>query len=302
MTVNPAPNIISASRRTDIPAFYMPWFMSRLRAGSAAYPNPFSGQLHTVSLRQEDVHSIVFWSKFYGPFLRHIPELEASGYPYICHYTITGAPRALEPLVPRWERTVAVFQQLAALMGPRRMLWRFDPIVITSELTPDYYREKFRVLAGVLQGYTERCYLSFATFYSKVQRNFVSAGLSPLEPTLETKRTLLAELAEIAAEKRITLYACCQAMLLNNTIHPARCVDSELLAELFPDRTLRVQQRPTRSGCGCAASRDVGVYNTCGYGCVYCYANLNHDAARSNMRSHDPKREIIHSNGSHAPG
>ena len=96
----PAPSIISASRRTDIPAFYMPWLMNRLREGSASYPNPFGGQVQTVSLKPEDVHSIVFWSKHYGAFLHHVDALEAMGYPFYCHYTITGAPRALEPHVP----------------------------------------------------------------------------------------------------------------------------------------------------------------------------------------------------------
>ena len=129
-------HIISVSRRTDVPAFYAPWWMNRLRVGSVSYPNPYSGKMHTVSLRPEDVHSIVFWSKHYAPLFPYLDEMEEQGYRFYCHYTITGAPRELEPHVPRWEEAAQVFGELARRIGPRQVLWRFDPISPTGLTSP----------------------------------------------------------------------------------------------------------------------------------------------------------------------
>jgi hypothetical protein len=286
-------NVISASRRTDIPAFYMPWFMNRLRAGLVSYPNPFSGELCTVSLQPQDVHSIVFWSKFYGPFLPHLDELESRGYRFYCHYTITGAPRALERHVPAWERAVEVAGRLAARTSPRRVLWRFDPIVFTDELGADFYLARFRDLAAALAGATERCYFSFATFYGKVARQMKQAGLRYRDPAPEEKQALVAALADIAGEHGITLYACCQDALATGRVRKAHCVDGDLLAALFPDRPLVDEARPTREQCGCFASRDIGVYDTCPFGCVYCYANKSHTAAQARYRAHEPTAELL---------
>ncbi len=266
-------NIISASRRTDIPAFYMPWFMHRLRAGTVSYPNPFGGQNHTLSLRPEDVHSIVFWSKFYGPFLCHVDELQAQGYAFYAHYTITGAPPCLEPNVPHWEQAVQVFRTLAARTSPRHVQWRFDPILLTDDLDAAFYLDRFRQIAAALEGATTRCYFSFATFYTKVTRRLEKAGIRFIDPPLEARQALVETLAAAASNHGMTLYSCCQADLLSARVRPAHCVDADLLAELFPDRPLTRTARPTREQCGCFASRDIGMYDTCPFGCLYCYAN-----------------------------
>jgi hypothetical protein len=277
--------IISASRRTDIPAFYMPWFMNRLRAGSVAYPNPFGGQIHTVSLRPEDVHSFVFWSKFYGPFLCHVDEIQSRGYVFYAHYTITGAPPHLEPKAPRWERAVRVFHDLAARTSPQHVQWRFDPILFTDDLDAAFYINRFRQIAAALEGATTRCYFSFAVFYTKAVRRLEKAGIHYIDPPLEARQALVETLVTIAADHGMTLYACCQANLLNERVHQAHCVDADLLAELFPDRPLSRIARPTREQCGCFASRDIGVYDTCPFGCLYCYANAGQTLTQLD---HDP--------------
>jgi DNA repair photolyase len=284
------PIIISASRRTDIPAFYMPWFMNRLRAGAVAYPNPFGGQVHTLSLRPEDVHSIVFWSKFYGPFLRHVDELQARGYAFYAHYTITGAPGRLEPNVPHREQAVRVFRVLAARTSPRHVQWRFDPILLTDDLDAAYYIDQFRQIAAALEGATTRCYFSFATFYAKVVRRLEKARICYVDPPLEARQTMVETLVTIAADHGITLYACCQADLLNERVRQAHCVDADLLAELFPDRPLPRTARPTRAQCGCFASRDIGMYDTCPFGCLYCYANAGQTPAQID---HDPHSLVL---------
>jgi hypothetical protein len=286
-------NIISASRRTDVPAFYMPWLMNRLRAGFVRYPNPFGGQVCTVSLQPEDVHSIVFWSKHYGPLLSHLDELDGRGYRFYCHYTITGAPRELEAHVPDWRRAVEVFRSLAERTSPRHVQWRFDPILFTTELGAAFYLERFRDIATALAGATERCYFSFAAFYSKVQRRLHQAGIHYYDPGLEERQSLIGALADIADDCGITLYACCQDGLVGDRVQKAHCVDGDLLSALFPDRPLVSQLRPTRVQCGCFASRDIGMYDACPYGCVYCYANQSRELALARYRAHNSQAEML---------
>jgi hypothetical protein len=288
-----APLVISASRRTDIPAFYMPWLMHRLAEGAVSYPNPFSGQVHEVSLRPEDVHSIVFWSKHYGPLLPHLDALTERGYRFYCHYTITGAPRALEPHVPDWRYNVEVLHELAARTSPRHVQWRFDPIVLTDEIGPLDVVDRFRQLASALEGATTRCYFSFATYYGKVERRLRQAGVRYVNPPLDIKQRLVRALADIADEHAITLHACCQDMLIGDRVQQAHCIDGDLLAELFPDRPLKARANPTREGCGCIASRDIGMYDTCPFGCVYCYANQSHDRAVAHRHAHDPAGSMV---------
>ncbi|NDJ77896.1 MAG: DUF1848 domain-containing protein [Chloroflexi bacterium] len=295
-------HIISASRRTDIPAFYMPWFMNRLIAGFASYPNPVSGQTVTVGLQPDDVHSIVFWSKHYAPFLPHIDELGEHGYRFVCHYTITGAPRTLEPHVPCWEHAVQIFRELADRTSPQQVLWRFDPILVTPELDAVFYRDRFQEIAAALAGSTTRCYFSFATFYGKVARRLAHSRIQAIDLPLAAKQALVADLVEIAAAHGITLFACCQPELLNEHIQPTRCVDGELLAALFPDRPPITRAAPSREGCGCMVSRDIGMYDTCPYGCVYCYATNNPAAALARHRAHDPQAEQLLPGQSTKPG
>lgn len=267
--------------------------MNRLRAGFVRYPNPFSGEIHTVSLKPEDVHSIVFWSKHYGPFLPHVNELEERGYRFYCHYTITGAPRALEPRVPEWPQAARVLRELAERIGPRRVLWRFDPILFTDELDAAFYLGRFRDIAEALAGATERCYFSFAVFYGKVEQQLRQAKVRYFDPPPEEKQALVEALADAADECGITLHACCQDALVSGRVQKAHCVDGDLLAALFPERPHVAELRPTREQCGCTASRDIGVYDTCPFGCVYCYANRSRQAALRRFKAHDPAGEML---------
>ena len=266
-------NIISASRRTDIPAFYMPWLIDRMRAGLVKYPNPRTGQSYTISLMPEEVHSFVFWSKDYRPFLSHLREVTDRGYRFYCHYSVTGVPGSLEPRVPDWRSSVETFRELAARTSPRHVLWRFDPILFADEFRAEHCLARFRDIATALVGTTRRCYFSFAVFYGKVRRKLEKAGVRFSDPSLEEKRALLEGMAGIADECGIVLHSCCDDALVGTRVRKAHCVDGDLLAELFPDRPRISLCKPTRKGCGCTASRDIGVYDTCPHGCLYCYAN-----------------------------
>ncbi|HHT9154375.1 MAG TPA: DUF1848 domain-containing protein [Candidatus Tripitaka sp. YC43] len=312
-------NIISASRRTDIPAFYSGWFMNRVREGRVKYANPFSGQEYEVSLRPEDVHSIVFWSKNPQPLEPHLPRLEAMGYEFIFHFTITGLPRpfegsgtnahraqvtehlgyrtgALSP-VPPWQEAVKCFKRLSDRYGPKRVLWRFDPIILSDITGPDYFKKSFDNLARRLEGATERCYFSFVCLYPKVRRNLQRAleteDLYYYDPSYPERLSLVKEMVEIAGSYGITLYTCCDEALAVGGVRPAQCVDGELLYELFPDKPRQTKIVPTRKGCNCVQSRDIGAYDTCPHGCIYCYANLNHELACKRLDAHDPSSDML---------
>ncbi|MEJ5375230.1 MAG: DUF1848 domain-containing protein [bacterium] len=280
--------IISASRRTDIPAFYMQWFMIRVEEGFAYYPNPFGMTLQRVSLLPTDVHSIVFWSKHYGPLLANLGKLLDKGYCMCFHYTINNAPRLLEPHSPPWELSVKIFGELALATSPKQVFWRFDPIVLTKELDHRFYLNRFREIGSKLQGLTERCYFSFVNLYGKTKSKMLKKGISWIQPSLQEKRELAGAMAELARDWGMKLLACCQEDLLGDGIQGARCIDGELLSELFPDKPPALDPGSTRPGCGCSKSRDIGMYDTCPMGCVYCYAYQSRQQALNHFKKHDP--------------
>ena len=289
--------IISASRRTDIPAFYADWFMGRIREGTVSWTNPFGGRRCQASIRPEDVAAIVFWSKNYGPLVPHLDELDRRRYRAIFHFTITGLPKAFEPTVPDASETIATARLLAARYGPDAVLWRYDPVLISSLTGPDYHLKRFQELASALAGSTRRCYFSFPTFYAKVTRNTdrlqSETGIVCQNPPLEQRLELAFGLAAIAADYGIVLYSCCGDGLVQGPIKKARCVDAELLARLCPDHIPSARLSGTRRECGCYESRDIGAYDTCPHGCVYCYANSHKDTAERRWKEHNPAAESL---------
>jgi len=294
-------HIISASRRTDIPKFHASWFMTRIREGRASYRNPFSGRMHEVSLRPEDVRAIVFWSKDYRPLERHLDELDRRGFRYVFQFTITGLPRIFEERVPDAETSAATARRLAARTSPAHVLWRFDPIVISDVSEADETVRRFGHLARMLDGATQRCTISFMQRYAKVRRNLVplesAHGIHFREPDADEKRALAARLAAIAAEHGIALVPCCDDALIQAgdgwEVGKGRCVDGALVDSLFPDAAGPSKPGPTREDCGCALSRDIGAYDTCPQGCFYCYANASQDLARRRHAEQDPRAPAL---------
>lgn len=276
--------IVSASRRTDIPAFYADWLLARMRAGWAASVNPFNGRAVRVSLQPEDVRALVLWSKDLSAFLPSARVL-AERFPLYVQYTITGLPPALEPHVPPPERTVAAAHALAGLVGSGAVQWRYDPILLGGPLDEAWHLERFRGLAAALEGATTRCIVSFATFYRKVRRNLLrvaphGASLAPVPPRRAS--ALASALAAIATAHGMTLHACCSSDALGPDVLPAACVDAAHIEALWPGAGAGVPRAASRPGCGCAASRDIGLYDTCPHGCAYCYANADPARARAN--------------------
>ncbi|MBY0430251.1 MAG: DUF1848 domain-containing protein [Rhodospirillales bacterium] len=278
--------IVSASYRTDIPAFYAEWFQARFRAGFAHVANPYGGPAYTVKLRQ-GVDGFVFWTRNARPFREALTEVAAAGIPFMIQYTVTGYPRPLEAAVVEAERSVAVIRDLAAAYGPRAMVWRYDPILFTS-LTPGTWHEAtFARLAAALEGAVDEAVISFAGLYRKTARNLAAAAASHgfvwEDPPWEVKHRLRRRLESIASRHGMVLTVCSQPEAGGQ---PARCVDAQRLAEIA-GRPFIARRKGNRPGCLCAESRDIGAYDTCPHGCVYCYAVTNREGAKVGYGRHD---------------
>jgi hypothetical protein len=291
------PRIISASRRTDIPAYYSEWFMRRVDEGYVKWRNPFGGWETTTSLAPDRVAAIVFWSKNYAPMLPYLPVLYDRGYRFIFHFTITGLPTVFEPRVPPAEVTIRVARELAERFGPDTVLWRYDPVLISTITDSDYHRARFAQLASALEGATRSCYFSFPTFYGKTIRNTAAlereTGIGCLDLPIADKIALSRDFAQIAARHGIMMKACCSDALITEGIAKAHCVDADLLFRLYPEKMVNAAARPSRKGCGCYESTDIGAYDTCPHGCVYCYANTNKEVAEKSWKGHQPSMERL---------
>ena len=283
--------IVSASYKTDVPAFYGDWFVRRLDAGFCRMVNPYGGQEYEVALGRRDVDGFVFWTKNAGPFLQHLQDIRGRGYAFVVHYTITGYPRALEYSVTDSRRAIAHMQGLARDFGARVPVWRYDPVLITSLTPPEWHVENFAALARALSDTTDEVVISFAHIYRKTRRNLDAAarafGFTWRDASDVEKRRLTRRLATIAAEQGLRLTICAQPQYLAPGAEPARCIDAGRLGDVV-GRAIAAPERGNRSGCLCHASRDIGAYDTCPHGCVYCYAVQHRGLARRRYRRHDP--------------
>ncbi len=258
--------IISASRRTDIPAFHMDWLLERLREGWVRVSHPMiPRQSRLVSLQPQDVDGFVFWSKNPDRLLR---EEVIAAWPFYVQFTLNAYPASVEPGVPPLCERLSTFAALAERFGPDRVLWRYDPILLCEGMRDAAaHLEAFARLAGALEGRTQRCTISFLQPYRKSAQRQRQAHVLPLLG--EEHADLAARLAHIARQSGMQLCACTVDV---PGVAKAKCVDAALLARIA-DRPVcarkAVGQRP---GCGCDHSADIGAYDTCRHGCVYCYA------------------------------
>lgn len=290
--------IVSASRRTDIPAFYMPWLLGRLEAGYCVSVNPFNPrQRRRVSLRPDDVDAIVFWTRRPDRIAETLERIESLGHTRTAALvTITGLPAELEPHSPPSGRAVAALIDLAGRYGdPRRVAWRYDPILLGPEQSASVHRRRFERLARQLRGSTRRVIVSFLDRYLKAERRLAALrpGGYPLGPPdsheSSEAHALIRDLAQIAKESGMDLEVCAEPVSFADAgAPPARCIDASWLAELFPDRGFpQAKHKGQREHCGCAPSIDIGMPDTCLHGCVYCYATRSHERALAAHARHD---------------
>ncbi|MBN1972889.1 MAG: DUF1848 domain-containing protein [Sedimentisphaerales bacterium] len=288
--------IISVSRRTDIPAFYGQWFMNRLKEGFTGVVNPFGGKKYIVSLKPEDVSCFVFWSKNFTPFLENLKILDESGYKFYFNYTITSLPEIFESNLDK-QSAIDSLKYLAKTYSPAHINWRFDPVIISSVCDAKYFIERFRKLAAEFDGLVERCYISFVTEYKKVLANFdeleKNTQVKIEYPDVDFKIALANELSDIASGYGIKLYSCCCDYLINEKVQKAHCIDGAVIEKLFFPEGFTYKEKHTRQECGCTESYDIGTYNTCPHGCIYCYANTNKGRANSAFRIHDANSAFL---------
>lgn len=284
--------IISASRRTDIPTYYSEWFFNRLREGDVLVRNPMNArQISRIFLSPEAVDGIVFWTKNPVPMLSRLGELEP--YPYYFQFTLTAYGRDVEPNLPGKNGVlIPAFQELSRMAGRERVVWRYDPIFLSDRYTVEYHCRYFRVLAAKLGEYTEKCTVSFLDFYRSTARNMRSLHIR--EMTAAQQREMMERFSEIAGEYGLYIDTCSEAISLEDLgISHASCVDRERLERIGGYRLKVGRDRNQRKECGCAASVDIGAYDTCGNGCLYCYATDSPPRAAERVRAHRPDSPIL---------
>jgi len=295
-----APVILSASRSTDIPAFFIPWLANRFRAGYLRWVNPFNNKSQYIHLAE--VRAIVFWSKDPRLLLEYSGAFGGIGW-YLSHTLNDYGNEGLEPGLPPLGNRLAVFEAVSRLVGPARIVWRADPLVLLDGLGVDGLLERTRSVARRLRGLTEQLVFSFADIrsYRRVERNMAALGVAWREWDEPSMRVAAAGMAEIGREFGFGVSSCAETCDLSAFgIRHGACIDGGLLRRLFPgdERLMRFlaiapKDPGQRPACGCVMSKDIGRYNTCSYGCVYCYANTSPAAAARNARGHDPGGDAI---------
>lgn len=289
-----APLIISASRATDIPAFYADWFFGRLDKGYVRWRNPFSGQDSYVSFG--NTRFIVFWSKNPAPLLPCLPMLKERGIGCYIQFTLNDyEAEGLEPNVPTLAQRTDTFCRLVDALGIGAVVWRFDPLILTDKINIDTLLDKIAHIANVLAGYTEKLVFSFADIesYKKVSRNLRQSGINYREWDEDTMREFASRLSTLNRDNwNFRLATCAERIDLSGYgIEHNRCIDPELISRRAPD-DLALQNflynaktdSGQRKACGCILSKDIGAYNTCPHGCLYCYANTSSASALSNYK------------------
>lgn len=300
-----APLIISASRATDIPAFYADWFFRRLDEGYIRWRNPFSGQDSYVSFKNS--RFIVFWSKNPKLLLPYLSVLKERGIGCYIQFTLNDyEAEGLEPNIPPLEQRIETFRRLVDGLGIGAVVWRFDPLIFTDKINIDTLLEKIAHIADALDGYAENLVFSFADIasYKKVSRNLHQSGIDYREWDEESMREFASRLSTLNHDNwNFRLTTCAERIDLSEYgIEHNRCIDSELISRLSPEDTVLQNflynaktDNGQRKACGCILSKDIGAYNTCPHGCLYCYANTSPVSAGANYKKFlaNPLTDII---------
>lgn len=297
-----APIIISASRATDIPAFYTDWFFDRLAKGYVRWRNPFNGKDSYVSFA--NTRFVVFWSKNPAPLISNLRILGELGIGCYVQYTLNDYEKeGIESNVPALQHRIDTFKCLVDTLGKGSVVWRFDPLVLTDTVSEESLLEKIDNIAERLRGYTEKLVFSFADIaaYKKVGKNLMQAGIKYKEWDNESMLSFAKKLSELNESWGLRLATCSESIALEQyNIEHNRCIDPELIARLAPDdavlQNFLINARTDggqRKHCGCILSKDIGAYNTCPHGCAYCYANTTPHSAIANYHRHNPDNDSI---------
>lgn len=290
--------IISASRRTDIPAFYNRWFINRILEGYLLTRNPYNPkQVKRVSLAPEDVDVIVFWTRNPARLIPELNIIDGLGYKYYFQYTITGYPRTIETSVPNTYRAIDTFINLSNKIGKDRVIWRYDPIIASNLVDTNEHKRLFSKIAHMLHDHTNTVVISFVDFYKKTESNLKK--ISNLKYFDITKNNeLLLDLAEYMARTAnslgLKIQTCSEFIDLESIGIPhGKCIDDELIKDVFNINLNYGKDKGQRDECGCIKSIDIGSYNTCLHGCSYCYATFNKNAVINNHSKHNENSPFL---------
>lgn len=317
-----APVIISASRSTDIPAFYADWFINRLQKGYVKWKNPFNGVPLYVSF--EKARLFIFWSKNHKPMLKYLNFLDEKGYNYYFQFTLNDYDaEKLEPSVPNVQARIDTFIELAERVGKDKVIWRFDPLILTEKIRVDELLKKVENIGNQLKNHTSKLVFSFADIkiYKKVQNNLRNNSILYYEFNEMTMNEFAEGLQGLNENWHFQLATCAEQIPLEKYgITHNKCVDDDLMIKLFshdkalmdflgvkitlpdmfnPNGSIEKKRsnkdKGQRQFCNCIVSKDIGEYNTCPHLCEYCYANANKDVAIKNWNLHKqhPNNETI---------
>lgn len=284
--------IISASRRTDIPTYYSEWFYSRIKEGFVYVRNPMNiHQVSKISLSPDVVDGIVFWTKNPTPMIDKLDELK--DYIYYFQFTLNSYGIDVEPHVPsKNDVIIPSFKKLSNKIGKDKVVWRYDPIFFNEKYTIDYHIKYFNILCSSLKDYTEKCTVSFIDLYRNTERNIKS--LNVIVPSTEQKLELMSTFSEIAKNSGIYIDTCAEDIDLDKFgIKHAHCIDKERFERLGEYKLNLDKDKNQRPECGCISSIDIGAYNTCKNGCLYCYANYSQNVVNKNFTDHNPHSPLI---------
>jgi len=276
--------IISASRRTDIPSYYSEWFFNRIKEKIVYVKNPMNiHQISKISLEPDVVDCIVFWSKNPKPMVDKLQLLQ--DYSYYFQFTLNPYGQDIEINLPLKDELIETFKKLSDMVGPERIIWRYDPVLLNEKYNIPYHIENFGKFASILKGYTEKVTFSFIDFYKGITKNIKT--IKTHEITTEEKNIIAEKFSQIAKENNLLIDTCAEDIDLSKYgITHARCIDDRLITKIIGYNFSAEKDKTQRLECGCIKSIDIGEYNSCSNGCIYCYANYSHTLVEKNIKKH----------------
>lgn len=284
--------ILSVSRRTDIPNYYSDWFIARIKDGFLYVRNPMNvHQISKIDLSPEVIDCIVFWTKNPVNMIEKLEDLQK--YMYYFQFTLTGYGKDIEPNLPnKREELIPTFKRLSEKIGKERVIWRYDPILISKRYTINYHLKAFEQIASSLADYTEKVVISFVDIYSKTQRN--TRELDIRQITKEEMIEVAGEMARIASKYNLIIETCAEQISLQEVgIGHGSCIDKKLIERLLGCKLIAKKDKNQREECGCFESVEVGTYNTCLNGCKYCYANFNDSKVEESIKLYNRDSALL---------
>ncbi len=284
--------IISASRRTDIPSYYSEWLINRVKDKYVLVRNPMNiHQVSKIDLSPDVVDAIVFWTKNPTPILPYLDQFK--DYTYYFQFTLSAYGPDVEKNLPSKNKIIIpTFQKLSREIGKEKIIWRYDPIFFNEQYSMEYHCKYFEVLASKLGDYTEKCTVSFMDMYRNTERNVKPLNIK--KDSYEMQVELLQRFVEIAKQHGLYIDTCAEEGEFRSIgVEHAHCIDKERIEHIGGFKLNVDKDANQRAECGCVASIDIGAYNTCKNGCLYCYANYSSNTVEKNFGMHNPKSPLL---------